>query len=116
MEERPWGFFEILAETDNFKVKRILVRPGHRLSLQRHKQRREHWFVLTGEVLATLDGGEQLLRAGQSVDIPVMALHRMSNQGVAEATIIEIQTGTYFGEDDIERITDDYQREDCSSA
>lgn len=112
MTTRPWGFFEVLAETDQFKVKRIVVLPGHRLSLQRHKLRREHWYVLTGNAVVTRDGEEHPLQAGQSVDIPVGAAHRIGNRGPAEVTIIEIQTGTYFGEDDIERLADDYQRED----
>ncbi len=110
MVSRPWGFFEILAESDDFKVKRLVVNPGHRLSLQRHRLREEHWYVISGLALATLDGADYHLQAGQSINIAAGALHRIHNPGEANLTIIEIQTGSYFGEDDIERIRDDYDR------
>ncbi len=110
MTERPWGFFEILAESDDFKVKRIVVNPGHRLSLQRHRLRQEHWYIISGTARITLDKAEYNLEAGQSIDIAPCALHRIHNPGDTDLTIIEIQTGTYFGEDDIERISDDYDR------
>lgn len=110
MVSRPWGFFEILAEANDFKVKRLAVNPGHRLSLQRHRLRQEHWYVISGAALVTLDGAEHHLQAGQSIDIARGALHRIHNPGDVNVTIIEIQTGSYFGEDDIERIEDDYER------
>ncbi|MDP2840051.1 MAG: phosphomannose isomerase type II C-terminal cupin domain, partial [Syntrophales bacterium] len=81
-----------------------------RLSLQRHRRRAEHWYLVCGEAVATIEDREVSLRAGEAVDIPCGASHRLRNTGDEEATFIEIQTGDYFGEDDIERIADDYGR------
>lgn len=108
--QRPWGFFEVLAEAGDFKIKRIVVAPGHSLSLQRHRFRREHWFFLSGEAEVTIDGTVSRLRAGGSADIPPGTLHRLTNPGRQEVSLIEIQTGESFSEDDIERLFDDYGR------
>jgi len=110
-EQRPWGSFTILDEAENYKVKRIEVLPGKRLSYQRHGKRAEHWFVVQGTAKVTLNGSEILVRAGESVDIPVGTAHRVENPLDAETLVfIEAQTGTYFGEDDIERLEDDFGR------
>lgn len=107
---RPWGHYRVLAETAGFKIKAIVVLPGHKLSLQRHQQRHEHWFVQHGVAQVELDGRSHALAAGGSIDIPARAWHRMANESGAPLTVIEIQTGDYFGEDDIERASDDYGR------
>ncbi|MCE5282858.1 MAG: phosphomannose isomerase type II C-terminal cupin domain [Deltaproteobacteria bacterium] len=109
-DHRPWGNYTILADEADHKVKRICVYPGQRLSLQRHHRRSEHWYVLSGEVIVTLEDREIPLGAGGSVEIPCGAAHRILNTGRTEARFIEVQTGEYFGEDDIERLSDDYGR------
>ena len=110
-EHRPWGYFLVLSDESDHKVKRIVVYPGKRLSLQCHRRRAEHWYVISGEAVFTLDGREIHLKKGESVDIPMSAAHRVMNSGEENLTIIEVQTGDYFGEDDIERIEDDFGRE-----
>jgi mannose-6-phosphate isomerase len=113
MEEdhRPWGFYRVLADEPDHKVKRIVVYGGKRLSLQRHQHRQEHWYMLSGKALITR-GEEQIpVSGGESVDIPQGALHRIENTGQDNVVFIEVQSGTYFGEDDIERIEDDFGRE-----
>lgn len=107
---RPWGHYLVLAETETYKVKAIVVQPGHRLSLQRHRQRQEHWFVQEGVARVEVDGQARNLGPGEAVDIPALSWHRMANETAAPLTILEIQTGGYFGEDDIERAGDDYGR------
>lgn len=109
-DHRPWGCYEVLADAPDHKVKRIVVYPGKRLSLQRHRRRSEHWYVFQGQALATIDGREIILNPGQAVDIPVGASHRIANRGAVDVAFIEVQTGDYFGEDDIERIEDDFGR------
>jgi len=109
-EKRPWGEFEILYDCGYCKVKRVMVLPNQRLSLQRHFKRREHWTVVSGEGLVTLNEDEKVLRKGDCVDIPQGTYHRIKNTGVENLIFIEVQTGEYFGEDDIERIEDDYGR------
>ncbi|MBN1664217.1 MAG: phosphomannose isomerase type II C-terminal cupin domain [Deltaproteobacteria bacterium] len=109
-EQRPWGFYEVLSDQADHKVKRITVYPGRRLSLQRHQRRDEHWFIISGSTLMTLNAGKMSLEKGQSVDIPRGAAHRIENWGDENAVFIEVQTGEYFGEDDIERLEDDYGR------
>jgi mannose-6-phosphate isomerase-like protein (cupin superfamily) len=113
---RPWGYYEVLSDSPDHKVKRIVVRPGMRLSLQRHNHRSEHWIVISGTPTAAVEGREIPLKPGESVHIPVEAKHRLSNPGTDDAVLIEVQTGTYFGEDDIERFEDDFGRlrEDAS--
>src|ERR1051325_11127698 len=110
-EERPWGSFHILDEGENDKVKRIDVFPGKRLSYQRHARRSEHWFVIGGTAKVTLNDREILVKSGESVDIPKGAKHRVENPDASQTLIfVEIQTGDYFGEDDIERFQDDFGR------
>jgi len=109
-EHRPWGYYEVLADAPDHKVKRIVVFSGKRLSLQRHRRRSEHWYILQGQALATIDDRKITLCPGQAVDIPVGASHRIANRGAVDVAFIEVQTGDYFGEDDIERIEDDFGR------
>jgi mannose-6-phosphate isomerase len=110
-DQRPWGSFTILDEGDNYKVKRIEVLPGKRLSYQRHKHRAEHWYVVQGTAKVTLNGSEFLLKSGQAADIAPGDAHRVENPHQSELlTFIETQTGTYFGEDDIVRLEDDFGR------
>jgi mannose-6-phosphate isomerase len=107
---RPWGRYFILDESNIHKVKRIEVSPGKRLSYQRHKYRAEHWLVIQGEGLLTLDGESRRIGVGESVDIATGQLHRIENTANQDLIFIEVQTGTYFGEDDIERVEDDFGR------
>ena len=107
---RPWGRYEILQESDSHKVKCIWVSPGKRLSYQRHQKRSEHWFMVAGSARVTLNGVVSELNAGQTVDIGIGDLHRIENIGSDDVVFIEVQSGSYFGEDDIERIEDDFGR------
>ncbi len=109
-ESKPWGGFLVLEDRPTHKVKRIWVHPGQRLSYQKHFKRAEHWVILEGRAMVTLDGKEIILRQGESVDIPLEAAHRIENIGVTQLTFIEVQRGDYFGEDDIVRLEDDYGR------
>lgn len=110
-ENRPWGNFTILDEGNGYKVKRIEVLPGKRLSYQKHAKRAEHWFVVSGTAKVTLDGKQIEVPAGQAVDIAIGAAHRVENPHDTENCVfIETQTGTYFGEDDIVRLEDDFGR------
>ena len=109
-DHRPWGFYTILADEPNHKVNSSVVAPGKRFSLQRHQRRTEHWFVVSGEGRVTLGIDEIILVPGQSVDIPAGTMHRMENPGELDLSFIEVQTGDYFGEDDIERFEDDFGR------
>ena len=108
--DRPWGRYEVLQEASNYKVKSIHVIAGQRLSYQRHQKRQEHWFIVSGVATVTLDGQVFTKLPGETVDVGVGILHRIGNEGSEELVFVEIQTGTYFGEDDIERIEDDYSR------
>ena len=110
-DHRPWGWFEILATQDRFQVKRIMVNPGAALSLQSHNHRSEHWIVVEGIIRVTVDDKIQLLTEGQSVFIPLGAVHRMENPGKVPMILIEVQTGAYLGEDDIIRYEDIYSRD-----
>jgi mannose-6-phosphate isomerase-like protein (cupin superfamily) len=107
-DERPWGSFTVLDEGEGYKVKRIEVLPGKRLSYQKHGQRAEHWMVVQGTAKVTLDGNEILLKTGEVIDIPVGAAHRIENPGDLKMIFIEIQRGDYLGEDDIVRLQDDF--------
>ncbi|MGA1823610.1 MAG: glycosyltransferase [bacterium] len=107
---RPWGYYCVLSDEDTYKAKKIVVFPGKRLSLQRHQKRSEHWHILDGKARMTLDNEQFTLVTGESVDIPKHSLHRIENIGTDELSFIEIQTGDYFGEDDIERVEDDFGR------
>ena len=109
-DHRPWGWFEGLALGDSFNVKRIFVKPGAALSLQSHNYRSEHWIVVDGTAKVTIDHDVKLVRAGQSVYVPQGALHRMENPTELPIILIEVQIGTYFGEDDIIRYEDVYNR------
>src|SRR5687767_9653544 len=109
-DERPWGSFTVLDEGEGWKVKRIEVLPGKRLSYQKHARRSEHWFVVEGTAKVTLDGEEIILKTGETVDISVGTAHRVENPGEELTVFIEIQRGDYLGEDDIERLEDDFGR------
>ena len=109
-DHRPWGYYKILADNDRYKNKEIVVFPQKRLSLQRHQRRSEHWYIIDGRAEITIDDKTFVLAPGQSVDIPKGALHRIANPGSENVRFIEVQTGDYFGEDDIERIEDDFGR------
>ncbi|MDR2180701.1 MAG: mannose-1-phosphate guanylyltransferase/mannose-6-phosphate isomerase [Synergistaceae bacterium] len=107
---RPWGVYTILCEEERFKIKRIVITPGKRLSLQYHHHRSEHWVVVRGTALVVIDGKEQFIHEGESVFIPKNARHRLGNPGKVELEIVEIQGGEYLGEDDIVRLDDDFDR------
>lgn len=109
-EQRPWGSFTVLEDQKNYKVKRIEVLPGKRLSYQRHEKRTEHWCIVEGQGVVTLDGRELTLACGEAIDIPRRAAHRIHNPGLGLLTFIEVQRGEYFGEDDIIRLQDDFGR------
>lgn len=109
-ENRPWGSFEILYEEDGFKVKRITVQPGQRLSLQSHEQRQETWTLLAGRGEVELGNGSVVWLPHQSVFIPRQTRHRVKNTGPDALVFTEVQEGSYLGEDDITRYQDDYRR------
>jgi mannose-6-phosphate isomerase len=109
-DERPWGMYEVVAEGPGYKVKRIEVRPGHRLSLQMHDSRSEHWVVVAGRAVATVGDREVEVGPNEGVVIPVRTKHRVRNPGEATLVFIEVQCGAYLGEDDITRFEDDYNR------
>jgi mannose-1-phosphate guanylyltransferase/mannose-6-phosphate isomerase len=108
--ERPWGWYETVSEVSGNKVKRIRVHPGQKLSLQKHHQRAEHWVVVLGRAQVTV--GERVvdLVPGQHVDIAIGEVHRLANQTPDPVEIVEVQFGSYLGEDDIVRLQDDYGR------
>jgi len=107
---RPWGSYTILDELDSYKVKRIVVHPGKRLSLQKHFHRSEHWIVVSGTATVTRGEDEYLVRANESTYIPMGEIHRLENVGKIPLVMIEAQVGEYLGEDDIVRISDDFKR------
>lgn len=109
-DHRPWGWFESLALGECFQVKRICVKPGASLSLQSHNRRSEHWIVVEGTAKVTIDEDVKLVTEGQSVYVPLGAVHRMENPGKLSMVLIEVQIGTYLGEDDIIRYEDIYAR------
>ena len=109
-EERPWGWIEILLEDKDLKVKRILVKPKKRLSLQSHKHRSENWIMVQGEALITLDTYVKKYLKTETVFIPAGAKHRIENTGDEDVIFVEVQTGSYLGEDDIVRYEDDFNR------
>ena len=110
VDTRPWGSYEVLLDSKDCKVKRIVVQPNQRLSYQYHHYREEFWTVVKGQAVVTLDGKEMTLNQRQQVHIPFKAKHRIANKIEEPLIFIEIQMGTYFGEDDIIRIEDDYNR------
>lgn len=109
-DQRPWGSFTVLDEGENFKVKRIEVLPGKRLSYQKHAQRAEHWFVVQGTAKVTLDDREITVSTGEAIDIGIGSAHRVENPGEDLLVFIEVQRGKYLGEDDIVRLQDDFGR------
>jgi mannose-6-phosphate isomerase len=109
-DRRPWGTFTVLDEGNDFKVKRIEVLPGKRLSYQKHSQRAEHWVVVQGTAKVTLDDRESIVAAGEAIDIGTGSAHRVENPGTVTLVFIEVQRGSYLGEDDIVRLQDDFGR------
>ncbi|MEM9787304.1 MAG: cupin domain-containing protein, partial [Pseudomonadota bacterium] len=110
-DHRPWGWFESLVIGDRFQVKRIVVNAGAALSLQSHVHRAEHWIVVQGTAKVTVDDDVKLVTENQSIYIPLGAKHRMENPGKLPMVLIEVQTGSYLGEDDIVRYEDIYARD-----
>jgi mannose-6-phosphate isomerase-like protein (cupin superfamily) len=109
-EERPWGAWHVIDVDDGYKIKRIHVTPGSRLSLQTHEHRSEHWVVIAGVATCTVGDVVKTVAKGESLDVPLGAKHRLANEGETELVIVEVQLGSYTGEDDICRIEDDYGR------
>jgi len=109
-DQRPWGSFTVLDEGNNYKVKRLEVLPGKRLSYQKHSKRAEHWFVVQGTAKVTLDDREIIVPAGKAIDIEIGSAHRVENPGNETLLFIEVQRGSYLGEDDIVRLEDDFGR------
>jgi mannose-6-phosphate isomerase len=109
-DRRPWGSYTVLEEGLNYKVKRIEVLPGKRLSYQKHSKRAEHWVLIQGTGRMTLNDELIGLKTGQSIDVPVGAAHRIENIGEDTLIFVEVQLGTYLGEDDIVRLHDDFGR------
>ena len=114
--ERPWGSWHVLDEGPGYKVKRIEVRPQHRLSYQTHDRRSEHWSVVRGTATCVVDGEEIVVPAGGALDVPVGTAHRISNLHDDDLVVIEVQLGGYLGEDDIVRLHDDYGRGGSTSS
>jgi mannose-6-phosphate isomerase len=111
-DKRPWGNFTVLDETAfDHKVKRIVVDPHKRLSYQQHSKRAEHWFIVSGTAIVTLDGVEHEVSEGESIDIKLGQAHRCENRTDQPVVFVEVQHGSYFGEDDIVRLEDDFGRE-----
>lgn len=111
-DERPWGTWEVVATGVNYVVKRIVIWPGARLSLQRHRHREEHWVVVDGEGLVTRNAERITMQAGMSVHLPLGAVHRFENTGASDLVFVEVQRGQPLDENDIERLQDDYGRAD----
>jgi mannose-6-phosphate isomerase-like protein (cupin superfamily) len=109
-DTRPWGSWHVIDVDDGYKVKRIHVSPGSRLSLQTHEHRAEHWVVIQGVATATVGEHTSQVLTGEAIDVPLRAKHRLANEGEEELVIIEVQLGSYTGEDDIVRLEDDYGR------
>jgi mannose-6-phosphate isomerase-like protein (cupin superfamily) len=109
-EKRPWGEYQSIDRGDTFQVKHITVIPGGKLSLQRHSKRAEHWVVVDGTARVTVGDMVKMLNVNESVYIPLGAKHRLENPGTVPLHLIEVQCGTYLGEDDIERFADEYGR------
>jgi mannose-6-phosphate isomerase-like protein (cupin superfamily) len=108
---RPWGYYDSLDVGDGFQAKRICVKPGEKISLQKHKHRSEHWVVVSGTAKITCGDKIYNLEKNQSTYIPKGEVHRLENEGAVDLEIIEVQTGDYLGEDDIIRLEDDYERD-----
>ncbi|OGI07890.1 MAG: mannose-6-phosphate isomerase [Candidatus Melainabacteria bacterium RIFCSPLOWO2_02_FULL_35_15] len=110
LEERPWGGYVILLNEAKYKVKKLIINPKKRFSLQYHNKRNETWTVVKGELKITVDKHEKIYSYGETISVPIGILHRIENIGGDTAEVIEVQTGTYFGEDDIVRLEDDFGR------
>ncbi len=109
-EQRPWGYFELLLDEPGYRVKRVVVKQGERLSLQFHRHRSEHWHFVSGSGLAVVNDETTFVRTGTSLDIPQGCRHRLENDGEAPLVLVEIQRGEVLDEDDIVRLQDDYGR------
>ena len=107
---RPWGSYQSVDQGERFQVKRIVVKPGGRLSLQTHHHRAEHWIVVRGTARVTIGDEIKIVHENESTYIPMGSRHRLENPGKIDLELIEVQTGSYLGEDDIVRIEDDYRR------
>jgi mannose-1-phosphate guanylyltransferase/mannose-6-phosphate isomerase len=107
---RPWGYYESIDMGDRFQVKRIVVTPGGMLSLQKHRHRAEHWVVVRGTAEVTIGDTINTVHENESIFIPIGSVHRLANQGRIPLELIEVQTGSYLGEDDIVRLDDVYKR------
>ncbi len=107
---RPWGYYQSIDRGGRYQVKRIVVKPGARLSLQKHFHRAEHWVVVRGTAEVTLNDAIHLIHENESIYLPIGCTHRMANPGKIDLELIEVQTGSYLGEDDIVRIEDAYNR------
>ena len=107
---RPWGGYASILSGDRFQVKRLFVKPGKKLSLQKHHHRAEHWVVVTGTAEVTVDGTVTMLSENQSIYLPLGCVHRLANPGKITLELIEVQTGSYLGEDDIIRFEDEFGR------
>jgi mannose-1-phosphate guanylyltransferase len=110
LAHRPWGTYEVLVDTEGYKVKRIVVKPNGRLSLQKHFHRNEHWIVVSGTATVTVDNENKLVCPNESTYIKMGQVHRLENDGKIDLVMIEVQVGEYTGEDDIVRIEDFYAR------
>lgn len=108
--ERPWGRYTVLEETNGYKIKRVEVKPGERLSLQMHHHRSEHWIVVSGTAQVTCGDREFVVSINESTFIPMGTRHRLENPGIIPLVLIEVQSGEYLGEDDIVRFEDIYGR------
>jgi mannose-1-phosphate guanylyltransferase/mannose-6-phosphate isomerase len=107
---RPWGYYQSVDQGARYQVKRIVVRPGGRLSLQKHHHRAEHWVVVRGVAEVTINTKVETVHENESIYLPIGSTHRLANPGKIDLELIEVQTGSYFGEDDIVRIEDDFNR------
>jgi mannose-6-phosphate isomerase-like protein (cupin superfamily) len=109
-DDRPWGCYQVLVDDLDHKVKQIVVKPGKRLSYQLHARRSEHWFIVRGVGVVTLEAATVAVSVGSTIDIPLGVSHRIENTGVEDLVFVEVQHGEYFGEDDIVRLEDDFGR------
>ena len=109
-EERPWGNYTTLHTGENYQVKKLIVNPGNRISLQSHKFRAEHWFIISGEAVVEVDFVRIVVGPGDSIDVPIGSKHRISSGKLEPLVFIEVQTGSSFAEDDIVRYADDFGR------
>ena len=112
-EERPWGWYDVIDQGNRYKVKSIEVNPNASLSLQKHLHRAEHWVVVEGTAQIEVDEKITIIKENESTYIPLGSKHRLSNPGKIPLRIIEVQSGSYLEEDDIERFDDDYGRVEC---